>query len=65
MAELTRENEYEMTERYNQMLDDVYGVITIAGMEHGTAYALREIDPIAYRTGLFDYVDSLEDEDEE
>ena len=66
--------EYEAEQDYSEMLDDVYGVVTIAGMEYGTAYALRELDPIAFRCGMSDYLDSagittdeseVDDEDDE
>jgi hypothetical protein len=51
--------EWEFTPQYDEMLDDCYPAVTIAGMEYTTSYALRELDPIAYRCGLLDYADSL------
>ena len=47
--------DYEIEEQFKEMLDGCYGVVTILGMEYGTAYALRECDPIAYRVALSDY----------
>ena len=48
----------ELQEQYDDMLRECYGVTMIAGMEYDTARALREVDPIAYRCGLLDYIDS-------
>lgn len=47
--------DYEIEERYKEMLDEVYGIVKIAGMEYDTSRALYELDPIAYRVGLADY----------
>lgn len=45
---------------YDDMLDDTYGVVSIAGLEYSTTSdALKRLDPIAYRCGLSDYIDSL------
>lgn len=49
----------DYTDQYDEMLDELYEV-NIAGYSFSTAYALKELDPIAYRCGLLDYVDSLE-----
>ena len=48
------------TEQYDDMLDDVHG--EFLGMN--ASYILKEMDPVAYRCGLLDYLDSL-DQDEE
>lgn len=44
---------------YDDMLDDTHGIVSIAGMEYSTSDALKRLDPIAYRCGLTDYIDSL------
>lgn len=49
----------ELETRYDDMLDEVYGDVTVAGLEVATSRALRELDPIAYRVGLSDYVSDL------
>lgn len=49
-------SEGEAEEQYNEMLNDVYGVVNIAGLEYETARALRDVDPVAYRCGYADYV---------
>lgn len=51
---------YDYEDQYCDMLNEVYGDAEIAGMKISTDYALRELDPTAYRCGLIDYVDSLE-----
>ena len=51
--------EYEALTAYNEMLNDVYGTVSVAGMEYETARVLAEIDPIAYRTGFNDYCDAM------
>lgn len=47
-------------ERYDEMLDDVYGTVEIAGYTFDTSRALKELDPTAYRCGLVDFEDSEE-----
>ena len=55
--------QYELEEAYNDMLNDVYGTVIIAGYEYDTAQALKEVDPIAYSVGMNDYESSLEESD--
>ena len=50
----------DYTERYEEMLDDCHG--DFLGMN--ASYILKEMDPVAYRCGLLDYLDGL-DQDEE
>jgi hypothetical protein len=45
-------------DRYDEALDDVYPEATVAGYTYQTSRALKEIDPIAYRTGFNEWVDS-------
>ena len=45
---------------YDEMLDDCYGEIEICGMSYLASYALKEVDPTAYRCGYNDYVNSIE-----
>ena len=55
--------QYELEEAYNDMLNDVYGTVIIAGYEYDTSRALKEVDPIAYSVGMNDYESSLEESD--
>ena len=43
---------------YNMMLDEEREVM-VAGMQFWPSEILRRLDPIAYRTGLNDYLDAL------
>lgn len=49
---------WELEERYDDMLNECYGTVEIAGMEYETRRALAELDPIAYRCGFNDWIDS-------
>lgn len=55
----------EAVELYDEMLDVNHGYVSVAGLEYATSRVLKSLDPIAYREGLFAYVDSLEDENGE
>ena len=46
-------------ETYDDMLDETYGEVEIAGMTYYTSNALRRIDPTAYRCGVSDYESSI------
>lgn len=50
--------DYELEQMYRDALDD-NGDVTIAGMAYSVSHALERVDPIAYRCGFNDYVDSL------
>jgi hypothetical protein len=43
---------------YDDVLNES-GPAVIAGMEFDPAYVLNELDPIAYKTGWIDFMDSL------
>ena len=50
----------DYAERYEEMLDDCHG--DFLGMN--ASYILKEMDPVAYRCGLLDYLDGLDQDDE-
>ena len=50
----------DYVEQYEEMLDEVHG--NFLGMD--ASYILKEMDPVAYRCALLDYLDGL-DQDEE
>lgn len=54
-------SERDTEEQYDEMLDDVYGTVKIAGLEYETSRALKELDPIAWREGYLDYMNSQSD----
>jgi len=51
--------EYDLQVMYDDMLDETYGTVDIAGITYDTSLALRLVDPIAYETGRHQYADSL------
>jgi hypothetical protein len=53
----------EALEMFNEMLDDCEGPVELCGMTYSASYVLHKTDPIAYRCGFNDYVDSLTDDD--
>jgi hypothetical protein len=59
--------EYEALEMYDAMLDEVYGMVEVAGMHYDTSNLLKNNDEIAYRCGFNDWCDAeniTTDEDE-
>lgn len=44
--------EYDMHVRYDEMLDDVYGMVKVAGYAYATSDLLKNTDPVAYRCGF-------------
>lgn len=51
--------ENTLNEWYQEALDEA-GEVQIAGHTFSPSQILKECDPIAYRTGLSDYADSLQ-----
>ncbi len=51
--------EWELEQRFEAMLDDCYPMVQIGDMEFEPSRVLKEVDPIAFRVGMFDYADSL------
>ena len=53
----------QAAEMYDEMLDDCEGPVIVCGMTYSASQVLREVDPVAYRCGFNDYVDSLTHDD--
>lgn len=64
-SEKTVMTEWEFEQAYEDMLDDAFGTVTIAGCEYDTSRAFKEVDPIAFRVGMADYANALMDDDED
>lgn len=47
----------EAVEQFDEFLDEITGEVDILGMTFLPSRILKEMDPIAYRTSLFDYID--------
>jgi hypothetical protein len=45
---------------YDEMLDELYSPINIAGIEFDPSRVLKELDPTAYRCGFNDWLDSCD-----
>lgn len=54
--------DHKLEARYCETLNEVYGMVKIAGYEYETADALASIDPVAFRCGLADFISSELDE---
>ena len=46
---------------FQAILDDTYSPVTICGMKFNAGYALRKLDPIAFRVAKLDAEDAMED----
>ena len=55
-------NPYDYEDQYCEAIDEG-GPVRIGSLEYTASYVLREIDPIAYRCGLNDYVDGIDREE--
>jgi hypothetical protein len=53
-------DEADLTQKYDDMLDEAYGMIEVGALSWDTHRVLREMDPTAYRCGEVDYIDALE-----
>jgi len=49
-------SERELERQYSDMLDDIYGELTIAGHQYSTSYALLRVDPTAFDVGFSDWL---------
>lgn len=50
--------ESDATDRYNEMLDEVYETVKIGNLHYDVSRVLSEMDPIAWREGFNDWLDS-------
>jgi hypothetical protein len=50
---------------YMDVLDELYGMVSICGISYCAGYALFNIDPIAFNVWKSDYESSLEADEEE
>lgn len=48
----------DATDRYNEMLDEVYETVKIGELHYDVSRVLSEVDPIAWREGFNDWLDS-------
>ena len=55
-----RFNEDEVIKQYDDFLDDIYPEVKLGNLSFMPSTIIKELDPIAYRTGMSDFMDSLE-----
>lgn len=48
----------DVEERFRSFLDEVWGDVNICGYIYSTSRILEEVDPVAFRCGCNDWVDS-------
>ena len=53
-------DETDYMNEYNQFLDEIYEEFSIGNVTFAPSRILEELDPIAYRIGLNEYVDDIE-----
>ena len=49
----------EAIESYDEMIDETHPAVELLGGTYDPVTLIRRIDPIAYRVGFYDYMDSL------
>lgn len=55
------QKETELSEsEYEDVLNDLYGPVTICDMNYAQGTALKELDPVAFRCGKSDYESVLD-----
>lgn len=52
-------NEVLLEEYFQDMLDECYQDVVIAGIAYAASVAFQRIDPVAYRVAMNDYESSL------
>ena len=51
----------DQIEQYDEMLNECYPPVEVAGLTFEPSDVIFNCDPIAYRCGLIDYIDSIEE----
>ena len=49
-------NDRELHTLYDEMIDDYHAPVEIAGHIYSASYALKNVDPTAYRCGFLDWL---------
>lgn len=54
--------QHEMDEKeFEEYLNDCFGDVNICGLNYGAGYALKEIDPIAFRCAMVDHEEECQE----
>jgi hypothetical protein len=54
----------DQIDQYDEFLDEIYDEICVGGLTFSPSDVIFNCDPLAYRIGLDEYADSLEEDDE-
>ena len=52
-------SDHELETRYKDMLDECYETIKVCGYEYQPSRVLEEVDPVAFRCGFADWLNSM------
>jgi hypothetical protein len=58
---MTRE---ELEFQYEELLDEVYPPLRVGNISFSVSRIIKELDPIAYREGYWDYLESIGKEED-
>ena len=58
IEEVLNLEEHHLKEQFDEMLNDIYGMVKLGGYEYDHAIAWERTDEIAYRQGFLSYVNS-------
>lgn len=50
--------ERELYTFYDEMLDECYGMVSVAGVKYDTSTLLKDTDSVRYRCGFLEYLDA-------
>ena len=54
----TTYSEYELYGMFDDMLDEVYGMVEVCGISYDSSNLWKNHDPIAYRCSFLDWLDA-------
>ena len=58
MKSMASFTECELFAQYDEMLDECYGMVSVAGVKYDTSTLLKDTDPIRYRCGFLEFLDA-------
>lgn len=60
---VTLDNVNDVEDAYQEMITEIYGVLSIGDLTYGAGYVLREVDPMAFRVGVSDAYEEIDLDD--
>lgn len=58
------EIQLEQEEMYDNFLNEFIPPVEIGALTYDPAHVLKNVDPIAYRVGMADFLDAMEEEND-